>query len=528
MKTLLPLAFTFSAVLPVSPLLADEASPTQLSAAEVAKLRSLLKASEDGQSLTPKQADEVLGLVKEARASEKNAAADKPKLFVKSRSSGTDPLPEPPPYVRQLSTTGLPFLEDEYKGLFRDLSWLDAGLEYRLRWEHRDNDLRQTRQETDDPLLQRTRFYLGIKEILDPLRFGLEVQDSRRFNSDYSRASDTSARDIDEWGFIQAYAELYLKDFAGTGKVLRLHGGRIAFEELDRRLVARNEWRNTTNNFDGFRGILGEKDDDWQIDAFALQPVVRTASTEDRANENVWFYGAVASLRKWSDVITLQPAYFLLDRQAEKGVTGRHIHTLYLRGYGDIGKTGFDYDVTGAYQFGKANYNATTLGEHQAFLATAEIGYRLQDEWKTRLSVFGGYASGDKSATDKESNRFERLYGFARPWSANDYFTPENVVTAKARFEIQPHEKVRIDGGYSAYWLASDTDSFVNANLRDTTGRSGSFLGHELDVRTRVALDKRVDLNVGYAYFLPEDFTVAQGKGKESHFFYTELTVRLF
>ena len=531
MKPIPSLLLASSLFLPSFALAADDAAAPaapQLSAEEVAKIRALLRETDNGRELSPQQADAVLGLFKEAKVSDKNKAADKKKYAVKSRSSGTTPLPEPPPYVRQLDKTNLPILEEFDKTLFRDYSWLDVGLEYRVRYEHRQNDLQRATQQTNDPFLHRTRGYVGIKEILDPVRFGLEVQDSRVSNSDYPRSGDTSGRETNEWGIIQGFAELYLPDFAESDKTLRVQAGRIAFEQLDRRLVARNEWRNTTNNFDGFRALLGDANDNFQLDTFALQPVVRSLTTADHANENVWFYGAVAHLRQWSEVITLQPAYFLLDRNQEAGVTHRKIHTAYLRGYGDIGKTGFDYDLTGASQFGDANYNATQVGEHKALLATAEIGYRLEDEYKTRFSAFAAYASGDKSPTDRENNRFERLFGFARPWSNDDYITPENIITAKARFEVQPHEKVRIDGGYSAYWLASDTDSFVNANLRDNTGNSGSFLGHELDLRTRIELDKRIDLNVGYAWFLPGEFTQTQGKGRETHFAYVEATFRLF
>lgn len=457
-----------------------------------------------------------------------NKAVDKKSPFVKARSYGTTPMPEPPPYVRQLDKTGLPILEDIAPSLFQGYSWLDVGLEYRIRYEHRDNDLLRPIQEANDPFYHRTRGYIGIREILDPLRLALEFQDSRVGNSSFPKSDDTNGREINEWGFIQAFAELHFNDFAESDKTLRLQGGRIAFEELDRRLIARNEWRNTTNNFDGFRAVFGEQDDDFQIDAFALQPVVRTHSSTDRANENIWFYGAIAHLRQWSDVITLQPAYFLLDRNEEPGVTRRQIHTAYLRGYGDIGRTGFDYDLTTAFQFGDANINATDIGRHDALLATAEIGYSLQDEHKSRFSLFGGYASGDASPADRESNRFERLFGFGRPWSSNDYITPENIITAKARFETQPHEKVRVDGGYSIYWLASDTDSFVNAKLRDSTGNSGSSIGQELDLRIRIEVDKRIDLNVGYAYFLPGNFTEKLGKGKETHFAYAEATFRVF
>ena len=38
---------------------------------------------------------------------------------------------------------------------------------------------------------------------------------------------------------------------------------------------------------------------------------------------------------------------------------------------------------------------------------------------------------------------------------------------------------------YRAYWLASDKDAWTTAGVRDTTGNSGSFLGHQLEIRIR-------------------------------------------
>jgi hypothetical protein len=81
-----------------------------------------------------------------------------------------------------------------------------------------------------------------------------------------------------------------------------------------------------------------------------------------------------------------------------------------------VGKTGFDYDVSVIKQFG---HNGTQNVD--AWGGTAEVGYRLDQPWKPRLSAFYGYASGDKNPNDNTDNRFERFYGFGRPWSANDY-----------------------------------------------------------------------------------------------------------
>ena len=92
----------------------------------------------------------------------------------------------------------------------------------------------------------------------------------------------------------------------------------------------------------------------------------------------------------------------------------------------------------------------------------------------------------------------------------------------------KPAWKLRVDFGYSVYWLASDTDRWNNAGLRDPTGRSGSFLGHEADVRVRYKIIPRIEANVGYAYFTPGEFTRKNGKSYDSDFFYIELSFNAF
>ena len=179
--------------------------------------------------------------------------------YVEPRSYGTKRESEPPPYVRNLSVTGLSGTSE--------LDWLDLGFEQRSRFELRENDLRRPRQVTDHPLLLRTRAYLGIRKILDPFRFAVELQDSRRYFTQFDRDN----RDVNELEPIQAFAELYFEDGLGKGRPLSIRGGRMAFELLDRRLIARNEWRNTTNTFQGVRVSLGRDQNDWSADLLGLQ-----------------------------------------------------------------------------------------------------------------------------------------------------------------------------------------------------------------------------------------------------------------
>ena len=103
----------------------------------------------------------------------------------------------------------------------------------------------------------------------------MEVTDSRRNHSQFV----DDDRDVNEMEVIQAFAEFYLpsilqSDARGNNRPLRLRFGRMAFEVLDRRLLGRNEWRNTTNNFDGARLTLGQDSNDWQVDFMVLKPVL--------------------------------------------------------------------------------------------------------------------------------------------------------------------------------------------------------------------------------------------------------------
>src|SRR5690606_17494622 len=219
-------------------------------------------------------------------------------------------------------------------------------------------------QRTDNPLLLRTRAYFGIQKILDPFRFTVELQDSRRYFSQFERDN----RDVNTLEPIQAYAELHFDDGLGEGRPLAIKAGRMAFELLDRRLVARNEWRNTTNTFQGVRATLGRDQNEWSADLLALQPLERLKSHLDRGVDEQWFFGGAASWRRWSDWITLQPHYFGLTQGHDDGVPDRDIHTVGLRAYGPAGTTGFDYDVTGLYQFGEVDDQT-----HSAWAAIADI-----------------------------------------------------------------------------------------------------------------------------------------------------------
>lgn len=466
--------------------------------------------------------------------------------YVKTKGYRVEPETDPPRYVRNLSKTQFE--------QFRDVEWLDVGLDFRTRYEYRENDYRPTptgtnsstvfRPDPDNLWLLRTRAYVGVHDILDPLRFAIEFEDARSYNGLYER----NVSDVNEFELIQGYAELYFKNLLGHNRPLSIRAGRQSLELLDRRLIGNNQFRNTTNNFEGFRVRFGKQQNNWDLDTFAFQPVARLKYNFDRADEDTWIYGGVLSLKQWSDFITIQP-YFLgrkVNGDPYNNIVANQrndmdIYAPGLRVYGAIPDTGFDFDADINKQFGRfgvTRQNKQFLLQHDALAYSLELGYTFDHDWKPRASLYYGYGTGDKNpnrnASSGSNERYDAFYGFNQPWSRNDYFSWDNIHAPKLRLEFTPYQDVRIDTAYNAYWLQSETDSWNRANLRDLNGQSGSFLGHEFDIRMVHKLNPYVDWSLSYARFNPGGFTKSRANAngpfttEASNFFFFEISLNAF
>lgn len=498
-----------------------------------------------------------------------SAPAQKKSYYVKTRGYRLDPAPDVPAYVRTLGKT--------YKE-FEGIDWLDIGLDQRVRFESRQNDYRpwtntatgapvsQRRNFPDSLWLSRTRAYFGVKEALDPLRFAVEYEDARAFNSVYQ----LQGQDINQTELIQAYAELYFKDALGkddlgNNRPLILRAGRFHLELLDRRLIGNNQFRNTTNNFEGFRTKLGKKENDWDVDAFLMRPLVRYPYEWDRPEWSNWIYGGVLSIRRWSEYATIQP-YFLGRKQYADVLNAsnalrvhRDTYAPGLRVYGVLGDFDYDFDIN--KQFGEvgefrdlgARRNAVqTTVQHDAIAYAIEAGYTFSEHpWKPRISTVYTYGSGNKSPFDSANQTFDIFYGFNQPFSRNDYFAWNNTKNLKARLEFDPLKNVKVDTAFSAYWLASAAAAWDRANLFAPLGNRGDFIGTEFDIRIQHKLSQFINWSISYARFWPGGFTssfappVAQQPffpqsfpgqtgttngltARPSNFFYIEVTANAF
>lgn len=449
--------------------------------------------------------------------------ADKPlrDFFKPSKAEGVNHRPQPPAYVKTFDkhgkTYGIPGTED--------LSWLEFGLEQRTRFENRNEDYRYGLRDTHQFLL-RSDMYIGIRDILDPLRFGLELQDSRQYQGSFPE----NASDVDEFDVLQAFMELYFKDAIGPDRPLIFRAGRMSLDLANRRLVARNGFRNTTNAFDGFRLTLGQKSNDWQMDILAAMPVERLLQQPDRPDEERWLYAWVGTWRGWSEIITIETYYIVLDEDRKPiAALDREIHNIGVHGFGPIGESGFDYDFDFTWQFGNDNSAAPGLDRtRRAFAAHAELGYSFDLPWKPRLSAYCNYASGDRDPRPRDhlNERFDSLYGDSFGYGIMNIQRLENMINPNIRLSLAPHDKVEFNGFYRWYFVASDSDRSSWAGRVDPTGRSGDYVGSAVDLVMKYKVCPNFNVEMGYSHFTPGNFIERTGDSENSDFFYVQTTLQ--
>jgi hypothetical protein len=161
-----------------------------------------------------------------------------------------------------------------------------------------------------------------------------------------------------------------------------------------------------------------------------------------------------------------------------------------------------------------------------------EAGYTFDNAWRTRLAFQFDYASGDKNLNDNENNRFDTLYGARRfdygPTGTYGAFARSNLISPAYRITVNPDANWNVMFAHRFHWLASNTDSWTTGGLRDVTGNSGSYLGHQPEVRVGWdPLSGNFRLEVGLVHLFAGEFVEtapnANGQGDASYAYFQSI-----
>lgn len=231
--------------------------------------------------------------------------------------------------------------------------------------------------------------------------------------------------------------------------------------------------------------------------------------------------------------------YFgLNDQELQNKNLHRTYSTYGLRLFKSPATNEFDYEFEGAIQTGR-------LGnvEHFAYNPNAEAGYTFNLPWTPRLLAQYAYSSGSRTPGGSQDGNFDPLFGARRfdlmPTGNFGAFFRSNFSTPGWRLILRPDDTLTLNVKHRFWYLAEATAVFSGSGLQDSTGGSGNYLGHDVELRAQWApewaMRQNLDFDFGYvhwfkgSYFdrLPASAGLPAGGNKDTDYFYAQVRVRL-
>jgi hypothetical protein len=449
--------------------------------------------------------------------------------------------------------------EQKWNRLLRDSlnlpNWVEFSAQHRTRFESISHPWRRGQLgQTDMQVPMRSNFRLGVTQEMFSILF--EGVDSRTnwqdLPNDFNGASLVNQADI-----LQLFAAVKLENTFGTGLRTDIHFGRFTFEFGSTRLIGRNVFPNVTMAFDGLHVNVG-RGKDWRVRAFLVEPVLLDSKQFDEQSSNQVFWGTVGEFKQHPWMI--MEHYYLGIHDAVSATRrvfstfGFRMHKkpptgdLLINGVGNKGHnrhilngaTGMNYEIEGAVQTG-------TRGQTDffAYMGHAEMGYTFNMPWYPRFQAEYDYASGTRTPGGSQNQTFDRLFGLRRfdmmPTGNFGPFFRSNISSPGWRVVVTPKNDLQVFLKQRFWYLAQGRDAFAGSSqpgiaaLRDVTGNSGNYLGHDIELAGIWLINSNLILDVGYvhwfkgSYFdrLPAAAGLPPGGDKDSDYFYVSLQVRL-
>jgi hypothetical protein len=372
----------------------------------------------------------------------------------------------------------------------------------------------------DETLLNlRTTITLGLGD--GPIRLGAELVDSRVYSPEPGSAVSTN--EVNALEPVQAFVTADLGAALGPGSTARVQAGRFLIDIGSRRLVANEDYRNTTNGFTGIRADLAASDG-WSAILFYVLPQIRLPDDFEGLSENrvrldresfdTRLAGALFTRANALGAISAQAGLYRLDERDAPGraTRNRHLSTFSLRLFRPAAPGHWHFDSELIAQTGTIRASALPLARElavRAWFVHGSFGYSFNHPLRPKLTFEYDQASGDGPGA--RYGRFDTLYGMRRPdlGPAGLYnaMGRTNVLSPGVRLELAPSK--RLDGFFAVrdYWLSSRTDAFSTTGVRDPSGRAGRHAGVQFDTRIRWwAIPDVVRLEANGVYFAKGSF----------------------
>jgi hypothetical protein len=352
---------------------------------------------------------------------------------------------------------------------------------------------------------------------LDAFQVVGEIMDSRgELNDEGSFVTNS----VDTLEPIQAYVAWHKKGVFEDDGDSTLRVGRMTLDLGKRRLIARNRYRNTVNNFLG-------ADWDWRDDEgrnlrlFYLLPMtIQPSDAASQLDNDVALDHTARGTRLIGAYYQLPPLAgksvvetYLLDYDVNPPqsnlAAAAHWTTAGARAYRAPKPGGWGYEAEGVWEWGRVGGTlhgvAQSNFEQNAYLLHFEASYVFDARMSPTLFVRYDYASGDKNPNDTTIERFNTLFGARSfdfgPTGIYGPISRSNIDTPSLRVTLAPKARWQSTVAYRWLFLAEARDQWVGSGWSDPTGASGRTIGKQLEGSfTWTAIPNRLSIEPGLAH----------------------------
>ncbi len=338
-----------------------------------------------------------------------------------------------------------------------------------------------------------------------------EVQDARTELTD--SASTITNRMTSKIKMSQLSAGVRWQDLGAAKTTVTFEVGRFSREYGNGRLIARPPYGNVSNAQDG--AVLGLTGTGWSVQTMAGRPAIYAypSLTFDDRFRKARFGGVYATTSRVPRVNV--DTYFLRldDGDDFPAATRRRVNTTGVRVFGAAAGNRLDFENEAVVQRG--SFGAL---DHRAWFEHAQVGYAWPKvPWAPHLIAIYDHASGDADPTDNRNGSFDTLFGRSRfelgPTSLLGLVARSNLVSPGLWLITTPVRPIELSVQHRWNWLDQARDRWRSTGLVDPTGRSGTELGTQTDVRLRYRWRPHLELDAAAVYFHDGAFVKARKPG---------------
>jgi len=399
--------------------------------------------------------------------------------------------------------------------------WLSLGGQVRERFEYFGQYLFGTKgapEKSDGYLL--SRFRLSADLHITPY-FRVFADGKSSLSTDRELLGGRSNAFVDTIDLQNGFADVMIP-FNGQASVT-LRGGRQELLFGAQRLVGPSDYTNVRRTFDGGKAIVRFRD--WTITPFFVEfvPVKKYDFNESTYRNKLFGIYGTGGLHFLPVNIDLYWLGVNNKTAAFNGTSGKERrYTVGGRLWGKIGRTGLDFEVEGAGQFG-------TIDDHDiaASMFTAILGYSPPiTDLSPRVYIEFDYASGDNNPGGNVGT-YNQLYPTGHSFLGYiDYIGRQNIISPSAGLTVSPIHGLSLSLQQYFFWRNSDHDALYNKSggvLRPGNTTTARYVGAETDFLATYSFSRHILAYGGYSHFFTGDFIEKTGPSKDSNFFFTAI-----